>query len=78
MLKLVFLGRLEDAAGAPELMAAPVPDLEALIAALDPELARELRGPRVRIAVNGALVADRAHPLEDGDEVAFLPPVSGG
>ena len=32
---------------------------------------------RLRVAVNGALVAwDRA--LADGDEVVFLPPVSGG
>ena len=32
---------------------------------------------RVRVAVNGALAAwDR--PLADGDEVVFLPPVSGG
>jgi molybdopterin converting factor small subunit len=31
----------------------------------------------VRIAVNGALV-DWARPLDDGDEVVFLPPFSGG
>jgi molybdopterin synthase sulfur carrier subunit len=78
MLKLVFLGRLEDVAGAPERAVPGVSDLDTLIAALEPDLARELRGPRVRIAVNGALVADRRHALADGDEIAFLPPVSGG
>lgn len=79
MLKLVFLGRLEDIAGAPELEVPCEADLETLVAALEPSLAREVRAPRVRIAVNGALVADRAgHRLTDGDEIAFLPPVSGG
>lgn len=83
MAKLVFLGRLEDMAGAAEL---PVPlslpaSLASVIAALPVELAVALTGPRVRIAVNGALVrADDAGgvTLAEGDEVAFLPPVSGG
>lgn len=79
MLKLVFLGRLEDIAGAPDLEVPCEPDLDSLVAALEPALAREVRAPRVRIAVNGALVADRVRqPLADGDEIAFLPPVSGG
>ena len=32
---------------------------------------------RIRVAVNGALVG-WDHALADGDEVVFLPPVSGG
>ena len=36
-------------------------------------LARE----RIRLAVNGDIV-DWQHPLEAGDELVFLPPVSGG
>ena len=32
---------------------------------------------RLRVAVNGALTA-WDHALADGDEVVFLPPVSGG
>ncbi len=32
---------------------------------------------RLRVAVNGKLV-DWLQPLADGDEVVFLPPVSGG
>lgn len=32
---------------------------------------------RLRVAVNGALV-DWGHRLAEGDEVVFLPPVSGG
>ena len=34
---------------------------------------------RIRLAVNGTLVSDRAAVvLGEGDELAFLPPVSGG
>ena len=34
--------------------------------------------PRLAVAVDGEVVADRAAPLHDGAEVALLPPVSGG
>jgi molybdopterin converting factor small subunit len=37
----------------------------------------ELNGPGVRIAVNQSLVHDVAK-LSPGDEIAFLPPMSGG
>ncbi len=78
-LKLVFLGRLADAAGAAEREVTTVPSIAALIAGLEPELSTALAGPRVKIAVNGKIVGDRAvFTLRDGDEVAFLPPVSGG
>lgn len=34
---------------------------------------------RVKVALNGALIADKGGVvLADGDELAFLPPVSGG
>jgi molybdopterin converting factor subunit 1 len=36
-----------------------------------------LRAVQVRFAVNQTYV-EPAHRLEDGDEVAFFPPVSGG
>ena len=32
---------------------------------------------RVRVAVNGDF-AEPTHPLRDGDEVTFIPPVAGG
>ena len=37
----------------------------------------ELDSNRLRVAVNGKLV-DWLQPLAEGDEVVFLPPVSGG
>ena len=78
-LKLVFLGRLEDAAGATEREVAASTSFDDVLAALEPELASALNGERIRLAVNGALVTDRkALQLADGDELAFLPPVSGG
>ncbi len=78
-IRLVFLGRLEDAAGAGQRDVEPAGSLEVLLARLEPELANSLSGERIRVALNGALVADR-HTLllADGDEIAFLPPVSGG
>lgn len=78
-LKLVFLGRLEDAAGAPERAVAVVPSIAEVLEGLEPELADAVQGERIRWAVNGALYRrDAMPPLEDGDEIAFLPPVSGG
>lgn len=76
--RLVFLGRLADLAGASELEVAPGP-LEAILANLDPELAVALLDERVRLALGGALIAARGGiVLDEGDELAFLPPVSGG
>lgn len=52
-----------------------VADLSTHLMARYPPLKERL--PRVRIAVNEAL-ADAARSLAEGDEVAYLPPVSGG
>lgn len=78
MARLVFLGRLEDIAGAAQRQ---VPDgpLETILAGLEPELAVTLLADRVRLALNGDLVTGRGGiVLTAGDELAFLPPVSGG
>jgi len=76
--KLVFLGRLEDIAGGAE-REVPAGALADILAMLDDDLAAALTADRVRLAVNGTLIADRASiVLGAGDELAFLPPVSGG
>lgn len=75
--KLVFLGRLADLAGGAERDVAPGA-LAQVLAGLTPELVQALTGPRVRLALNGALVQAEGLELGAGDELAFLPPVSGG
>ncbi len=78
MARLVFLGRLEDVAGMPQTEVPPGP-VEQVLAALAPELAVALLDEKVRMALNGRLIGDRgAVVLGEGDELAFLPPVSGG
>jgi sulfur-carrier protein len=78
-LRLVFLGRLEDAAGEAERLVIHAPSYAQVLAGLETDLVAALADPRVRLAVNGQLVNDRAAlVLADGDELAFLPPVSGG
>lgn len=76
--KLVFLGRLQDLAGAAERSVAPAA-LSDILATLSPELALAVTDERVRWALNGDLIAEQGGiVLADGDELAFLPPVSGG
>jgi molybdopterin synthase sulfur carrier subunit len=76
--RLVFLGQLEDIAGGAERQV-PGGALADVLARLDPDLVAALTADRIRIAVNGTLIADRASVvLAEEDELAFLPPVSGG
>lgn len=78
MARLVFLGRLEDIAGTPEMEVSEGP-LAEIIHGLGRDLALALTGDRIRIAHNGTLVSESGGVvLGPGDEVAFLPPVSGG
>jgi MoaE-MoaD fusion protein len=55
--------------------AATVATARAALAATHPEIAALL--PRVQSAVNRSMVAE-THTLEDGDELALIPPVAGG
>ena len=72
------MGRLEDVAGLPEMAVQPGP-VEQVLATLDPALAVQLLGEKVRMALNGRLLTDVGGiVLGQGDELAFLPPVSGG
>ena len=76
---VVFLGKLADLAGAPEASLAAPLDWDGLLAALPPALAEEVASERVRLAVDGELLADKTSmSAPDGSEVALLPPVSGG
>lgn len=79
-LNLVFLGRLEDAAGAPSLSldVEKALSLSEIAERLDPAIAVAISARNVRVALNGSLVAPGAWTAKNGDELAFLPPVSGG
>lgn len=79
--KLVFLGRLEEQAGRgfEDIAASASLDWTALLERLGSELAEAVSAEKVKVALNGALVADKhGIVVNDGDEIAFLPPVSGG
>jgi molybdopterin synthase sulfur carrier subunit len=81
---LVYLARLREAFGrAGEALTLPAGDasVAAVLAALrargGPFAAELAAGRAVRVAVNHALVGTDAI-FRDGDEVALLPPVTGG
>jgi sulfur-carrier protein len=76
---IVFLGKLANLAGAAAMEVAGPLDWQRLVASLPDDVAEAARDPRNRVAVNGALLGDKAAlKAQDGDEIAFLPPVSGG
>lgn len=58
-----------------ERLATPAQTVGELYAELSPCLG--LPSNQVRAALNGEFVED-AHPLAEGDEVVFVPPVAGG
>lgn len=79
-LALVFLGPLEDVAGVPAMaldIDAPV-SLADIAERLEPELAVAITAAKVRLALNGQIVSAAEMRAGNGDELAFLPPVSGG
>jgi molybdopterin synthase sulfur carrier subunit len=79
MARFLFFGRLREALGAGELAAAlpdGVSDTESVRAWLGGDHP-VLLDPSVRIAVNAEIGHGNA-PIADGDEIAFMPPMSGG
>ncbi|MGY6635872.1 MAG: MoaD/ThiS family protein [Erythrobacter sp.] len=77
--RVVLLGKLADLAGGGELELAGPLDWAGLLAGLPEALSAAACDPRNKVAVNGALLADKASlQASEGDEIALLPPVSGG
>jgi len=76
---IVFLGPLAERAGTQRrLVSAPL-DWSGLLGALEPALAEEVAGARVHVACSGKVLGDKtALDARAGDEIALLPPVSGG
>ena len=77
---ILFLGPAHDLAGAENALldvldGTTAASVRAVIAAKYPRIKAAL--PTMRIAVNQSFVADE-YKLRAGDEVALIPPVSGG
>ncbi len=80
---VLLFGRLKDAFGAASITmpegVGTAAELRVALVAAYPELADVLGAKTVRVAVNQELVADEAGTrVCEADEVALLPPLSGG
>jgi molybdopterin converting factor small subunit len=79
--KVLLYGRLAEAIGPEIEVDAPdgcsISELRERLAADHPEMAQTLASRRSRACVDGSLVQD-AYLVSSGDQVEFLPPVSGG
>ncbi|HJT44144.1 MAG TPA: MoaD/ThiS family protein [Rhizomicrobium sp.] len=84
MIRLVFLGKFGEAAPA-HLAEISLPgdvrtlgDLQAWLARQQPLLGQAMAATRTKLIVNQCVAHDLSCPVADGDEIAFLPPMSGG
>lgn len=80
---VLLFGRLKDAFGASSIAmpegVGTAAELRAMLTHLNPDLADMLRAKTVRIAVNQEMVVDEAGTrISAADEIALLPPLSGG
>lgn len=76
---IVFLGPLRDLAGEDQCEVLTPLDWKGLLDSVGADIAEQLRDDRVNVACGGKVLADKtALHAQDGDEVALLPPVSGG
>jgi molybdopterin converting factor subunit 1 len=76
--KLLYFASLADRAGcAEESLDSIATDPAALYEEVKVRHGFALGRERLRVAVNGAIVG-WDHALRNGDEIVFLPPVSGG
>lgn len=80
---VLLFGRLKDAFGASSIAmpegVGTAAELRAMLAAENPDLAETILAKTIRIAVNQEMVTDEAGTrITAADEVALLPPLSGG
>ena len=83
MVRLLFFASLRESLGVDSEQLELPGDITDITALTDWLQARNetwhttLGNPQVRVAVNQAVVKP-GHPVRDGDEVAWFPPVTGG
>lgn len=81
MIKVLFFAQVRELVGTDSLTLALSPDtvegLRQQLAARGDRWALALEEGKLLAAVNQTLV-EATHPIADGDEVAFFPPVTGG
>ena len=78
MYRLLYFASLRDRTGRDgEVVTSMAPDPRALYAEIARQHGLTMSAERLRVAVNGEF-ADWDRTLRDGDEIVFLPPVSGG
>jgi molybdopterin converting factor small subunit len=84
MVRLVFLGKFRDLAPA-TLDTVELPtivrtlnDLRAWIGAQTPALGATLAATPFKLIVNHEIVHDLSREFQPDDEIAFMPPMSGG
>jgi len=76
---ILFLGPLRDLAGEEAREVAGPLDWQGLLDAVGPAVAEQLQLDRVNVACGGKVLTDKAElAAKDDDEIALLPPVSGG
>jgi molybdopterin synthase sulfur carrier subunit len=81
-MKVLFFGRLADKAGREIDVEIPetgctVAELRARLCREMPGLAADLSAPSIKACVDQQVAGEDA-PVRPGDEVAFIPPLSGG
>lgn len=83
MIKVLFFARLRETLGVADLQLETSPqlhtiaDLIQLLSERDTSFAEALASPQIVCACNHEVVQRHA-PINDGDEIAFYPPVTGG
>lgn len=76
---VVYLGPLRDLAGCDSARFDAPLDWVGLLGAVPAPVAEQLRLERVNVACEGRVLGDKTTlRAGDGDEIALLPPVSGG
>jgi molybdopterin converting factor small subunit len=84
VVRLVFLGKFGDVApaGLAEISlpgdVRTLSDLKTWVARTEPVLGHAMATTPTRMIVNQCVAHDLSGPVTDGDEIAFLPPMSGG